>query len=62
MGNDYKNVQSAIDTLLNIKSVIRRKKKTEQNRKKHKTLMKSNQIFQRKKREIHFFLPSNQIN
>jgi len=34
MSNDYKNVQTAIDGLLNIKSVVRRKKKTEQNRKK----------------------------
>lgn len=34
MSNEYKNVQSAINNLLNVKSVIRRKKKTEQNKKK----------------------------
>jgi hypothetical protein len=34
MSNDFKNVQTAIDGLLNIKSVVRRKKKTEQNKKK----------------------------
>tara|TARA_R110000868_G_scaffold397496_1_gene670213 strand:- start:386 stop:787 length:402 start_codon:yes stop_codon:yes gene_type:complete len=34
MNNEYKNVQSAIDTLLNVKSTVRRKKKTEQNKKK----------------------------
>ena len=36
MGNDYKNVQGAIDGMLNIKSVVRREKKTEQNKKKEK--------------------------
>ena len=34
MANDYTNVQTAIDGLLNVKSVVRRRKKTEQNRKK----------------------------
>ena len=34
MSNDFKNVQTAIDGLLNIKSVVRRRKKTEQNKKK----------------------------
>lgn len=34
MTNNYKNVQSAIDSLLNIKSLIRRKRKTEYNKKK----------------------------
>ena len=32
--NNYKNVQSAIDDLLKVKCVIRRKKKTDQNKKK----------------------------
>ena len=34
MSNDFRNVQTAVDGLLNIKSVVRRKKKTEQNKKK----------------------------
>jgi hypothetical protein len=34
MSNDFKNVQTAIDGLLNIKCVVRRRKKTEQNKKK----------------------------
>jgi hypothetical protein len=34
MNNEFKNVQSAIDGLLNIKSTVRRKKRTEQNKKK----------------------------
>jgi hypothetical protein len=34
MANDFKNVETAIDGLLNVKSVIRRRKKTEQNKKK----------------------------
>lgn len=34
MSNDFKNVQTAVDGLLNIKSVVRRRKKTEQNKKK----------------------------
>ena len=34
MASDFKNVQGAIDELLNVKSVVRRKKKTEQNKKK----------------------------
>jgi hypothetical protein len=34
MSNDFKNVQAAIDTVLNVKSVVRRRKKTEQNKKK----------------------------
>jgi hypothetical protein len=34
MSNDFKNVQTAIDDLLNVKCVVRRRKKTEQNKKK----------------------------
>ena len=34
MSNDFRNVQTAVDGLLNIKSVVRRRKKTEQNKKK----------------------------
>ena len=34
MTNDFKNVQSAIDGLLNVKCLVRRKKKTEENKKK----------------------------
>lgn len=34
MSNDFKNVQTAIDGLLNVKCVVRRRKKTEQNKKK----------------------------
>ena len=34
MSSDFKNVQTAVDGLLNIKSVVRRRKKTEQNKKK----------------------------
>jgi len=34
MSNEFKNVQSAIDNLLKIKSVVRRKKRTENNRRK----------------------------
>jgi hypothetical protein len=34
MNSDFKNVQTAIDGLLNVKCVVRRRKKTEQNKKK----------------------------
>lgn len=34
MSNEYKNVQIAVDGMLNIKSSVRRKRKTEQNKKK----------------------------
>lgn len=34
MTNNYKNVQSAIDSLLNVKSLVRRKRKNEHNKKK----------------------------
>ena len=34
MSSDFKNVQTAIDGLLNVKCVVRRRKKTEQNKKK----------------------------
>ena len=34
MSSDFKNVQSAIDSVLNVKSIVRRKRKSEQNKKK----------------------------
>ena len=34
MNKDFKNVQTAIDSMLNVKSVVKRRKKSEQNKKK----------------------------
>lgn len=44
MSNDYKNVQSAVDSMLNIKSVVRRKRKTEQNKRKDLFIQMVNNI------------------
>ena len=44
MANDFKNVQSAIDDLLKIKSSVRRKRKNEQNKKKELFTLAINNI------------------
>ena len=44
MANDYKNVQTAVEELLNTKTVIRRKKKSEQNKKKELFVQTINNI------------------